>query len=187
MATKNYRENVGIIEKELSMVLSRIDERQIDEYISTLLQAEKVFFVGVGRVLLALEMTVKRLNHLGINACVVGAVNEPPIGPKDILVVGSGSGESIFPKHITACAKRYDAKIVHLTSSPTSSIAQLADVIVDFHCGSKGGKGEYISIQPMTTLFEQSLVLFGDLVCLEIMAIKQLSLANVKLNHANLE
>ncbi|TRF78608.1 3-hexulose-6-phosphate isomerase, partial [Salmonella enterica subsp. enterica serovar Muenchen] len=26
-----------------------------------------------------------------------------------------------------------------------------------------------------------------DLVCLEIMAIKQLSLANVKLNHANLE
>ncbi|TRJ29637.1 3-hexulose-6-phosphate isomerase, partial [Salmonella enterica subsp. enterica serovar Mbandaka] len=45
----------------------------------------------------------------------------------------------------------------------------------------------YISIQPMTTLFEQSLVLFGDLVCLEIMAIKQLSLANVKLNHANLE
>lgn len=51
------------------MVLSRIDERQIDEYISTLLQAEKVFFVGVGRVLLALEMTVKRLNHLGINAC----------------------------------------------------------------------------------------------------------------------
>ncbi|TSG06427.1 3-hexulose-6-phosphate isomerase, partial [Salmonella enterica subsp. enterica serovar Typhimurium] len=83
--------------------------------------------------------------------------------------------------------KRYDAKIVHLTSSPTSSIAQLADVIVDFHCGSKGGTGEYISIQPMTTLFEQSLVLFGDLVCLEIMAIKQLSLANVKLNHANLE
>lgn len=77
MATKNYRENVGIIEKELSMVLSRIDERQIDEYISTLLQAEKVFFVGVGRVLLALEMTVKRLNHLGINACVVGAVNDP--------------------------------------------------------------------------------------------------------------
>lgn len=60
--------------------------------------------------LLALEMTVKRLNHLGINACVVGAVNEP-IGPKDILVVGSGSGESIFPKHITACAKRYDAKL----------------------------------------------------------------------------
>ncbi|TSH60892.1 3-hexulose-6-phosphate isomerase, partial [Salmonella enterica subsp. enterica serovar Muenchen] len=57
----------------------------------------------------------------------------------------------------------------------------------DFHCGSKGGTGEYISIQPMTTLFEQSLVLFGDLVCLEIMAIKQLSLANVKLNHANLE
>ncbi|TSH26639.1 3-hexulose-6-phosphate isomerase, partial [Salmonella enterica subsp. enterica serovar Enteritidis] len=27
----------------------------------------------------------------------------------------------------------------------------------------------------------------GDLVCSEIMAIKQLSLANVKLNHANLE
>lgn len=77
MATKNYRENVGIIEKELSMVLSRIDERQIDEYISTLLQAEKVFFVGVGRVLLALEMTVKRLNHLASTPVSLGQLMNP--------------------------------------------------------------------------------------------------------------
>ncbi|NDO83773.1 3-hexulose-6-phosphate isomerase [Citrobacter sp. NCU1] len=187
MDTANFRENVRITGNEYSKVLNGLSEQQISAYISVLLQAEKVFFVGVGRVLLALEMTVKRLNHLGINACVVGAVNEPPIGPRDVLVVGSGSGESIYPKHIAVCAKRYNAKIIHLTSSPTSSIAQLSDVVVDFHCGSKGGEGKHSSIQPMTTLFEQSLVLFGDLICLEIMAIRKLSFADVKLNHANLE
>lgn len=187
MDVANYGNNASQIKNELSSVLSGIDPQQINAYISALLQARNVFFVGVGRVLLALEMTVKRLNHLGINAGVVGAVNEPPIGPGDLLVVGSGSGESIFPKHITACAKRFDAKIVHLTSSPASTIAKISDIVIDFHCGSKSGTGTLNSIQPMTTLFEQSLVLFGDLICLEIMAIKKLSPDDVRLNHANLE
>ncbi|QWA09278.1 SIS domain-containing protein [Sodalis ligni] len=187
MSNFQYVETVDRVTAEIASVLRGIEEEQIQAYVAALLKADTVFFVGVGRVLLALETAVKRLNHVGIKACVVGDINEPPIGPRDVLVVGSGSGESIFPKHIAGCAKKYGATLVHLTSNPASSIAQVADVIVDFHCGSKSGQGAFTSIQPMTTLFEQVLVIFGDLVCLRIMAIKELSLAEVAGNHANLE
>lgn len=187
MSDLTYRERVGRITEEINTVLGNIDEAEIQAYTRILLNAEKVFFIGVGRVMLALETSVKRLNHAGINACVVGAVNEPPIGKNDVLVVGSGSGESIIPKHIATCAKKYDAKVVHLTSNPASSIARMADVIVDFHCGSKAGSGSITSIQPMTTLFEQSLMIFGDLVCLEIMKEKGLTFEEVSKRHANLE
>lgn len=187
MTTLNYIASAEKVAGEISQVLQGVEQQQIDAYLAALLQADKVFFVGVGRVMLALETAVKRLNHLGINACVVGAVNEPPIGASDVLVVGSGSGESLFPKHIAACAKGFGATLVHLTSNPQSSIAQMSDVVVDFHCGSKAGSGAYSSIQPMTTLFEQSLVIFGDLVCLQLMAIKGLSFSDVSRNHANLE
>ena len=187
MTTQLFSVNAQQVAHEIGNVLQGIDSAQIDRYIAELQGAETVFYVGVGRVLLALETAVKRLNHLGIHAYTVGALNEPPIGTRDLLVVGSGSGESIYPRHIAQCAKSYGARIVHLTSNPGSSIAQLADVIVDFHCGSKASAGAQPSIQPMTTLFEQSLVVFGDVVCLHIMTERGLSFADVSRNHANLE
>ncbi len=187
MTTRPFSANAQQVAQEIGDVLQGIESAQIDRYIAELQAAETVFFVGVGRVLLALETAVKRLNHLGIRAYTVGALNEPPMGANDLLVVGSGSGESIYPRHIAQCAKAYDARIVHLTSNPASSIAQLADVVVDFHCGSKASIGAVSSIQPMTTLFEQSLVVFGDIVCLQIMTERGLSFADVSRNHANLE
>lgn len=187
MTELTYTQRVDRIGEELKTVLRNIDETEVQAFTETLLQADKVFFIGVGRVMLALETMVKRLNHVGINACVVGAINEPPIGEKDVLVVGSGSGESLIPKHIASCAQKYQAKIVHLTSNPESSIAKMADVIVDFHCGSKASSGSYTSIQPMTTLFEQSLMVFGDVVCLEVMKAKGLSFEDASRRHANLE
>ncbi|WP_392558871.1 6-phospho-3-hexuloisomerase [Orbus mooreae] len=186
MLDSTFNVNSKKIVQELDAVLSSIDAEQINQLISQLLTAEKVFIIGVGRVYVSLSAMAKRLNHLGIKTWMVGDINEPPITDKDLLLVGSGSGESLFPKNIALCAKKYNAKIAHLTSSPQSTIAQMADVVVDFHCNSKSGNG-IATIQPMTTLFEQSLLLFGDLICLELVRQKGLTLEEVAKNHANLE
>lgn len=58
--------------------------------------AHRVFFVDVVRVLLALEALAKRLAHLGLKTTVVGAITEPAITAQDLLIVGSGSGESVY-------------------------------------------------------------------------------------------
>ena len=72
-----------------------------------LTSAKRVFFVGVGRVLLSLEAIAKRYAHLGIDTVIVGQITEPAITKDDVLVVGSGSGETMFrqesqerPKHL---------------------------------------------------------------------------------------
>ena len=182
---KTYYENTQQVMEELSDLLVKIDNEQIEAYLKELNQAQRLFFVGVGRVKISLEATVKRFTHLGFRCHMVGDLNEPPITTKDLLIVGSSSGESLFPLEITRKAKRYGARIVHLTSESTSSIAQLADRLILFESPSK--RNERHSIQPMTTIFEQGLLIFHDVLTLEIMKRKGLTFDELKKRHANLE
>lgn len=183
---KNYYEDSQAVIEELGTLLEKVSDEEIAQYVHSLLEAREVFFVGVGRVRLALEAAVKRLTHLNITCHMVGDLNEPPITKEDILVVGSGSGESVIPLEITKKAKNYGARIIHLTSNPESSIAQLADHIVKFESPSKSSQ-IFTSIQPMTTVFEQGLLIFHDVLALQLMAEKQMTMDELKRRHANLE
>ena len=183
---KNYYENSQAVMEELEHLLEKVSSEEIDHYITALLEAREVFFIGVGRVRLSLEAAVKRLTHLGISCHMVGDLNEPPIAKEDLLVVGSGSGESVIPLEIAKKAKSYGAKVVHLTSNSDSSIARLADYIVKFDSPSKSNQ-TLTSIQPMTTVFEQGLLIFHDVLALRLMNEKQLTMDDLKSRHANLE
>lgn len=180
-----YNDTKNVIE-ELSDLLLKVNQKEIELYIDHLLKAHSIFFVGVGRVKLSLESTIKRYTHLDLDCHMVGDLNEPPIKKEDLLVVGSGSGESLFPLGIANKAKGYGVKIVHLTSNPDSSIGKLANVIVRFESPSKANQSVE-SIQPMTTSFEQGLLLFHDILTLEIMREKNLSFNDLIKKHANLE
>ena len=183
---KNYYENSQAVMEELDHLLEKVSSEEIDQYVKALLEAREVFFIGVGRVRLSLEAAVKRLTHLEISCHMVGDLNEPPITKKDLLVVGSGSGESVIPLEIGKKAKAYGATVVHLTSNPDSSIAKLADHIVKFDSPSKSNQ-TFTSIQPMTTVFEQGLLIFHDVLALRLMNEKQMTMDDLKSRHANLE
>lgn len=136
---------------------------QLAAYFDALLGAEKVFFVGVGRVLLSREAIAKRYAHLGIHTVVVGQITEPAITSQDLLIVGSGSGDTLFPVGIAKKAKAIGAKVAHIGSNPESSLKTVADIFVRILVASKQKRADEIrSAQPMTSLFEQSLLLFGD-------------------------
>ena len=51
---------------ELQTTLGSIDPVQLERLADEIMKADQVFFVGVGRVLLALQCVCKRLAHLGI-------------------------------------------------------------------------------------------------------------------------
>ena len=55
--------------------------------------------------MLALQCVCKRFAHLGIKAHCVGEINEPAIKKDDLLIVGSGSGGSLFPLGIAKKAR----------------------------------------------------------------------------------
>jgi 6-phospho-3-hexuloisomerase len=77
---------------EVKTTLDSLNATSVDALMNQILDAEQVFFIGVGRVMLSLQATAKRLAHLGIKTYVVGQITEPAITDKDLLIVGSGSG-----------------------------------------------------------------------------------------------
>ena len=73
------REAKTLAVKECSEALVRIEDSQSEELIRAILEADQIFFVGVGRVLLSLQSICKRFAHLGLKAHYVGEITEPAI------------------------------------------------------------------------------------------------------------
>lgn len=177
-----------LIIDELKRTMDSVSKEQVLALVNKIQTSEKVFFVGVGRVLLSLEAIAKRLAHLGVNAYVVGQITEPAITSKDLLIVGSGSGESMFPLGIAKKAKSLGAQVAHIGSNPNSSMKECTDLFVRIPVQTKLNLSDEISSkQPMTSLFEQSLLLLGDAMALMMVEEKELDLHSLWQFHANLE
>lgn len=184
----NYRETTSIIIDEIKLALDCIEVEQVEMLIEAINNADKVFFVGVGRVLLSLEAIAKRLAHLGINTHIVGEITEPAITKNDLLIVGSGSGTTLFPVAIAKKAHDIGAKTVHIGSNPNSELRDICDFMVRIPVRTKYYlQDEVDSVQPMTSLFEQSLLLLGDTIAKMLVENKNMELKSLWQYHANLE
>ncbi|MBR2529247.1 MAG: sugar isomerase [Blautia sp.] len=174
---------------EIKKTLDSIDPASVERLTQDILAAEQVFFVGVGRVMLSLQAICKRLCHLGVKANYVGAINEPAITKKDLLIVGSGSGESLFPLGIARKARAAaDCRIVHIGSNPDSSMKEVADYMVRIPVRTKLYLADEVdSCQIMTSLFDQSLLLLGDVIAKMIVEERKLVMKDLWQYHANLE
>lgn len=85
-------------------------------------------------------------------------------------------------------AKSLDATVALVTITPESTIGKLSDLAVKIPAKPKAGSdSEYNTIQPMGSLFEQTLLLFFDAVILSVMDKKDLGSGTMFGKHANLE
>lgn len=187
---ENYTKTRTAVLAELDRTLASVDPAQIEHLKDTILGAKQVFFVGVGRVMLALQCVCKRMAHLGISAHCVGDINEPAITGEDLLIVGSGSGSSLFPLGIAKKARAAvpGVTIVHVGSNPQSEMREIADFMVRIPVRTKLYlEDEIDSCQPMTTIFDQSLLLLGDILAKMIIEEKGLDMKGLWRFHANLE
>ena len=200
MEKKNYQKNTSIIIDEISNTLLNIPQSQTHNLINQIIKANRIFLIAIGRVNLALQCFGKRLSHLGCKVELVGSLTEKPASKKDLLIVASGSGESIIPLHISKKAKSVGCKILHITSSKKSSIRSIADYVVELKAPTKivskikfkeslsdSASKTKISIQPMSTLFDQALHIYGDIVSMQIIEKLRINKINLWKNHSNLE
>ena len=187
--SEEYKATCSDVIGELTRVLDSIDPAQLERLKDAILAADQVFFVGVGRVMLSLQSVCKRLAHLGIRANYVGEITEPAITKNDLLIVGSGSGASLFPLGIAKKARTaVDCTIVHIGSNPNSEMKNVADFMVRIPVRTKLYlEDEIDSCQPMTSLFEQSLLLLGDILAKMIIDERKLDMKGLWQYHANLE
>ena len=184
----DYTAYTALVLDELKEALGAVNKQSTEAFVAEIEGANQVFFVGVGRVLLSLKSVAKRLAHLGVKAHIVGEITEPAITPDDVLVVGSGSGESLFPVAIARKAKSLGARVVMIGSNTHSTLAGMADLVVRIPVQTKLGlPGEIPSRQPMTSLFEQALLLYGDVIAAMMIEKRGIDIKSLWRCHANLE
>jgi len=185
---KRIKNSVEKILKEIAFVFSDIDESQVKDLSDAIMKAKKIVTCGAGRVGMAARGFAMRLGHLGFNAHTHGDSTVPSIGKGDLFLVSSGSGETETIYQLVVRAKKNGATIALITGNPGSRIGKLADVIVVILAPSKVKPVKnFKSIQPMTTLNEQALVIFFDAFVLRLMEAMGETHELMWARHSNLE
>ena len=186
---RKYTVTYKLVLKEIGAAMEAADIPAIERLVGDINDAENVFFTGVGRVMMSLEAFAKRLSHLGIHAHCVGSVTEPAITDRDILIVGSGSGESVVPVAIARKAREVGVKrIIHIGSNPKGAVSAYADYMVRIPVQTRLYLPDEIpSGQIMTSLFEQTLLILGDTISMMIVDERKIDLKELWKFHANLE
>jgi len=173
---------------ELQRTAALMNDDQTEQLVNGILEAKKVFVAGAGRSGLMAKSFVMRMMHMGLDPYVVGETVTPNIEEGDIFIVGSGSGETKSLVTMAEKAKSIGATVVAITIAPGSTIGKLADIVVEIPAQTKSGEDTgNKSIQPMGSLFEQSLLLTYDSVILRFMERKGMNSETMYGRHANLE
>jgi len=184
MNTTGYADEIL---SELKRTINLINSDEAEKLVEGILCAKKVFVAGGGRSGFMAKAFVMRMMHVGLDSYIVGETVTPNLEPGDIFIVGSGSGETQSLAAMTKKAKSIGATVVAVTINRDSTIGNLADIKIEIPAQAKGEANSGKSIQPMGSLFEQSLLLFYDAVILRFMEKKGLNTEIMYGRHANLE
>ena len=173
---------------EIKTVLDTVETNQVNEFINIILSANTIVTIGAGRVGMAIKGFTMRLGHLGLKAFHLGDTSLPSIGENDLLIVASGSGETQTIVDLTKIAKKNGANIFCITGNENSRIGELSNhkLILKAPSKTKSING-FTSIQPMTTLNEQSLSILFDSIVLELMEETKENHDSMWERHSNLE
>lgn len=180
--------NLSAIVHELERTAHSVSPASIAQLTESILNANAVFVAGAGRSGLMLRAFAMRLVHMGFTAYVVGETITPAISTDDLLLIGSGSGETKSLTAMAAKAQTLSTSVAAITIVPDSTIARTASIIVQIPASTKENTDNAgPSVQPMGSLFEQSLLLVLDAIVLAIMDKKGLTAGKMFEKHANLE
>lgn len=173
---------------ELQRSSAQLVAAEAEEFAALIQRSGKVFVAGAGRSGLMGRAFAMRLMHAGKEAYVVGETVTPGIEAGDVLVLGSGSGETKTLLAMAEKAKAVGASVAAVTLAPESAIGKLADYTVKLPGSPKEQNGgDRATIQPMASLYEQTLLVFYDAVILRIMEQTGQTTKLMFGKHANLE
>lgn len=183
------------IAEHVIKVSEELDEGQLDVMINSIKKADRVFVVGAGRSGLVARAFAMRLVQLGLTSYVVGETITPGMKKKDLLVVVSGSGETLSVADAVKVAKDVGVKVVSITSYPDSRVAGLSDHVVVLEGKTKRDiekdhlkhqiQGIHSSLTPLGTLFEDTALVFLDGVVARLMSHYGKSETDLSEMHAN--
>ena len=149
---------------ELSEVFDRLDESSVEAALDLIDSHERIFVLGIGREGLASKAFAMRLTHYGKTVHWGWDDTTPAVTSADLFIMPSGPGNIPHLHYVAERVKSTGAALLVLTAIADAPTPALADVVLVVPAHTYGAEGDVVpSVQPMGTLFEQSLFVFYDL------------------------
>ena len=140
---------------------------------------------GAGRSGLVAKAFAIRLVHLGYQTFVIGETITAPVQKGDLVIIVSGSGETIPAVMTAEIASNLDANVVSITGKKNSDIAKFAGITVYIKAGCN--EAERKKYAPLGTLFEASVWVLFDGIIADLLDSKKETEKNMRSRHATLQ
>ena len=180
-----FKKSVNYIQKKLKDILSTVSQEDIDNCKKLFLNSNRIFVYGAGRSGLVAKAFAIRLVHLGMQTFVVGETITAPVKKGDLVVIVSGSGETIPAVMTAEIADNLGAKVISITGKKDSDIAKFADITLFISANCKEIEREKYA--PLGTLFEASVWILLDGIIADLLDSIGENEEDMRSRHATLE
>ena len=170
---------------EITGVIAKMDEGDIERAMPLIGKTGRVYATGEGRSGFQARSFAMRMMHIGYTSYMMGETICPSMHEGDVLLAISGSGTTRRTVEDAEAAKKLGVKVIAVTSKPESPLAAAADAVIVVPGRVKGEAGG--SIQLLGSLFDQSVHIALDALCLMLSRRDNVSDADANANHANVE
>ena len=180
-----FNESISYIQRKIKDILNNVSKDEIDKVKKLFLSSNRIFVYGAGRSGLLAKAFAIRLVHLGFQTFVIGETITAPVKKGDLVIIVSGSGETIPAVMTAEIAHNLDAYVVSITGKKTSKIAKYADVTL--YISATCNDIERKKFAPLGTLFEASVWILLDGFIAELLVSKNETEETMRSRHATLE
>lgn len=183
--TEQNNEILDQIVQEIQGVVAKMDERDLDNAMKLIAKDSRVYAAGEGRSGFNARSFAMRMMHIGYTSYMMGETICPSMHEGDVLLAISGSGTTRRTVEDAQAAAKLGVKVIAVTSKPESPLAAAADAVIVVPGRVKGEAGG--SIQLLSSLFDQSVHIALDALCLKLSIRDNVSDEEAGANHANVE
>jgi len=180
-----FSSSINYIQKKIKDILSHVSYEEINIVIKDFSESDRIFVYGAGRSGLVAKAFAIRLMHLGFQTFVIGETITGPVQKGDLVVIISGSGETIPAVMTAEIAHNLGAKVISITGKKNSGIAKFADVTL--YISASCNDEERKKYAPLGTLFEASVWILLDGIIASLLENKKETEETMRSRHATLE
>ncbi|RLI58881.1 MAG: 6-phospho-3-hexuloisomerase [Candidatus Asgardarchaeum californiense] len=180
-----FNKSTNYIQHKIEDILDAVSPTDIKNVKKLFSESKRIFVYGAGRSGLVAKAFAMRLMHLGFQTFVIGETITGPVQNNDLVIIVSGSGETIPAVMTAEIAHNLSAKVVSITGKKNSGIAKFADVTVFISSFCKDAERKKYA--PLGTLFEISVWLIFDGIIADLMDSKNETEEIMSSRHSTLE
>jgi len=180
-----FKKSIDYIKIKIDDILNQLPQKNIEEVKKLFFNCNRIFVYGAGRSGLVSKAFAIRLVHLGFQTFVIGETITAPVQEGDLVIIISGSGETIPAVMTSEIAHNLGAHVVSITGKKDSDIAKYADItlFISANCNDLERK----KYAPLGTLFEASVWVLLDGLIADLLDSKDETEEDMRSRHATLE